>query len=176
MAEREEEGRRIIDFDESHRRMKAMQVASGRSIVDIAEELGISAGYLGLFIRTRDIGGLNIVVGLARATGTTTDYLLAAPWANNPARPEGLRFSAEAMEAMAAMDKLPEPARQHILGIIRELVVVWTKTTQLQDHLIRTALALEEAGINLDLESVRVGPATLADFLSDTRGEVDGEV
>lgn len=48
-----------------HRRMKKAQMDSGKSIVDIAEALGISAGYLGLFIRTRDILGLNILVGLA---------------------------------------------------------------------------------------------------------------
>ena len=171
---KEEVGKLYIDFAESHRRMKKAQVDSGKSIVDIAEALGISAGYLGLFIRTRDILGLNILVGLAVETNTTTDYLLGL--ANNPARPESLRFTAESMRAVELMDKLPEPARQHILGIIYSLAEVWTKTTQLQDHVVRTALALEEAGVNLDLESIKVGQATLADFLGNTLGQGEGNV
>ncbi len=75
----EESARKFVNWPEAHRRRKAAQVASGKSIVDIAEVIGVTDGYLGLFIRTREIGAMDILLGLAQELNTTTDYLLAAP-------------------------------------------------------------------------------------------------
>jgi transcriptional regulator with XRE-family HTH domain len=163
----EESARKFVNWPEAHRRRKAAQVASGKSIVDIAEVIGVTDGYLGLFIRTREIGAMDILLGLAQELNTTTDYLLAAPWAGNSARPDNLRFSEESMRAMRLLDALPRPARQHLLEMLTQAAEVWRATAKLQADVLRYAAALEEAGIDLDLDNAPIGEVTIGEFLAD---------
>ncbi len=155
-----------IDYDEVHRRLRSTRKSLGLEIKDAAAMVGLVPQYLGQLEMNRSPGVWEHIVNLAGAYGTTTDYLLDAPWAKNPERIPGSAHTKEAMEAMRIIDQYPPAVRVVLLESLQKLAEVMSSLVEQARENIQLRLTLSEYSTRLTEEEIRISDSTVAERLA----------
>lgn len=160
-------------IDVVHTRMIEEREAAGLTLDDMAERLGLSKSYVREMEKQNDPGPWRHIVNWAKETGTTTDYLLDAPWARNRERAPGTDYTAEALEAMRIIDALPLVARQFILNAVGEYAQLFGALVASQTHAARLLLLLAELNVEAQsAETININPATIDEALQELLGRL----
>jgi transcriptional regulator with XRE-family HTH domain len=116
-------------FGTMGKRLRILREERGLNQTELARLMdGIGAGvdpsYLSQIESDAKMPRLPVLVAIARALGTTTDYLLLL--SDDPAPPQAqaepetpVFFSAEADEAARLIDAMPEARRAEVLALVR---------------------------------------------------------
>lgn len=155
-----------MDYDEVHKRLRQTRERLGLEIKDAAADVGLIAQYLGQLEMNRTPGVWEHIVNLARRYNTTTDYLLAAEWANNSERVPGSANTREAMEAMRIIDQYPPAVRAVLLESLRKLADTMSSLVDQARENIQLRLTLAEYSARLTEEEIRVSDSTVAELLA----------
>ena len=156
----------VIDHDEIHRRLRKTRKDLGLELKDAAAQIGLVSQYLGQLEMNRAPGVWEHIVNLAHIYGTTTDYLLNAPWAQNPERIPGSAHTKEAMAAMRIIDRYPPAVRVVLLESLEKLAEVMSSLVDQARENIQLRLTLSEYSARLTEEEIRVSDSTVAERLA----------
>ena len=163
------------NYDEIHLRLRKTRRDLGLDIKDVANDVGLAPQYLGQLEMNRAPGVWEHIINLARRYNTTTDYLLAAEWANNPERIPGSATTKEAMEAMRIFDRYPPAVRVVLLESLERLAGVMSTLVDQARENVHLRFTLAEYSSRLTQEEIRVSDAAvaerLAQLLTTDRGE-----
>lgn len=155
-----------IDEDELHRRLRKTRKDLGLELQVVAEAIGITAQYLGALEMNRVPGVWSHVLKLAGYYGTTTDFLLGAPWARTPERNPQSAKTKEAMKAIDIIDQYPLAVRDVMLGSLEQQAVVMSALVKQASENIRLRILLEEYASRLTVEEVKISNSTVAERLA----------
>lgn len=155
-----------IDYDEVHRRLRSTRKSLGLEIKDAAAMVGLVPQYLGQLEMNRAPGVWEHILNLAGIYNTTTDYLLNAPWANNPERIPGSAHTKEAMQAMRIIDQYPPAVRVVMLESLQKLAEVMSSLVEQARENIQLRLTLSEYSTRLTEEEIRISDSTVAERLA----------
>lgn len=163
------------DYDEIHRRLRKTRRDLALDIKDVASDVGLAPQYLGQLEMNRAPGVWEHIINLARRYGTTTDYLLAAEWAQNPERIPGSANTKEAMAAMRIFDRYPPAVRVVLLESLERLAGVMSTLVDQARENVQLRLTLAEYSARLTEEEIRVSDAAVAERLAQLLTTEDGE-
>jgi len=155
-----------LDYDEIHKRLRQTRKSLDLELKDAAAVIGIDPQYLGQLEMNRSPGVWEHIVNLANVYGTTTDYLLDAPWAKNPERVPGSAHTKEAMDAMRIIDQYPPAVRVVLLESLQKMADVMSSLVEQARENIQLRLTLSEYSTRLTEEEIRISDSTVAERLA----------
>lgn len=172
MARKDDYEKVTADYDLIHERLRKTRMALGLEVREVAAEIGLVSQYFGQLEMNRTPNQWNNILQLAGRYGTTTDYLLGAPWAGNPERNPNSAHTLEAMKAMKIIDSYPPAVRAVLLSSLEKLAEVMSKLVDQATENIQLRLTLSEYSTRLTEDEIRVSDATVAERLAQllTRG------
>lgn len=174
--------RAIIDYGLSHKRLRKTRLdlkrhypELGFELATVGEETGIGEQYLGQLELNRKPGVWAHILMLAAYYGTTTDYLLGAPWAGNPERNPLAAHTTEAARAVEILDSYPPAVRAVLLASLEAQAKVLSKLVDQASENIQLRLALSEYAARLSADDIRVSNAAVEERLMQLLTTDDGE-